>query len=200
MFKNKDIEKFSKTGIQDMFTYEMIDVDKLSEERKIAWGLDEECNTLTRADVDKLVELGEIDYCDVSYDYMDWDDVAYYEFIHELVKKANNYLVYLPHSTWRGSSGCGIVNSLEDAFYRGYECSQCVKGVTKGNKAVLLREAHHDVPTGHDAVIIALTDKEYSMLSNSDFETMEKFALKYLEKLNKKSYFSCLVNDIQPQF
>lgn len=199
MLKNKDIEEIKNINIEDMFTYVNIDVDKLTEERKIAWGLDEYCSTITRADADILLDNNEIDFSDMEY-CDDYDELGYKEFLKEIVKKANNYLVYLPHSTWRGSTGCGIVNSLEDAFYRGYECSQYVKGVTKGNKAVLLREAHHDVPMGHDAVIIALTDKEYSMLSNSNFETMEKFALKYLEKLNKKSYFSCLVNDIQPQF
>ena len=199
MIKNKDVKGYiEKHSIEDMFTYVNIDedaMDKISQEIKDDWGLDEYIHTLTLADAYTLVEKNEIDYSDIDYDFCDWDEWAYKDFIHELVKKAEHYLVYLPNSTWRGSSGCGIVDTLEDAFCRGYDCTQYVKGVSKGNKAVLLRESHHDVPMGHHALIIALTDKEYNKLENADFKTLEDFALKYMYlETNKRELLKTIVN------
>lgn len=182
MYNNKYVQKHAEDNLEDLFTYVNVDIEKLSQKRKDEWGLDEEyCNTLTLADAYKLVEWGELDYID--YDSCYFDDIEYKDYLSELVKKAEHYLVYLPNSTWNGASGCGIVNSLEKAFYRDYDHHQYVKAVTKGNKAILLRETHHDVPCGHNVVIVALTEKEYNMLDNSDFETMEKFALDYLNNL-----------------
>lgn len=123
----------------------------------------------------------------------DYDE--YMDVIRDLVKDAWHYLVYLPHSTWRGSSGCGIVNTIQDAFYRGYDVTQNVVAVSKGNKAVLLKEYHHDVPTGHHALIIALTEKEYNSLENADFNKMQDFALKYMYlENNKKELLKTIVN------
>lgn len=196
MIKNKDIKRyFGKSSIEEMFTFVHVNVDKLTDERKMEWGLDEYCSTITLADAYMLVNNKELDYSDIDYDYSDWDDYGYKDFIHELVKNAEHYLVYLPNSTWSGNSGCGIVNSLEDAFYRGYDCTQYVRAVSKGNKALLLREHHHDVPMGHHALIIALTEKEYNALENADFDKMQDFALKYMYlETNKKEKYKTLVN------
>lgn len=199
MLKNDYVKKIQDTNIQDMFTYVNINEDalkKISEKIKNDWGLDEDMTCLTLADAYKLVDMGEIEYTDIDYNFSDFDNDEYSEFLSEIVKKANNYLLYLPNSTWNGASGCGIVNSLEDAFIRNYDCHQYIKAVSRGNKAVLLRECHHDVPMGHHVVIIALTDAEYNKLENADFNTLEKFALKYLKALetNKKELYKTIVN------
>lgn len=197
MIKNKNIN--SKYSLNDMFTYVDIDenaLEKISQEIKDDWGLDEYIHTLTLADAEELALHGEIDYNDIDYDYADFDEIQYKDYIHELVKKAEHYLVFLPNSTWNGASGCGIVNSLEDAFYRDYDCSQYVKAVSKGNKAVLLKEYHHDVPMGHHVVIVALTDREYNKLEDSNFYKMQDFALNYLKSLetSKKELYKTIAN------
>ena len=157
MMKNKDIENMKDISIEDMFVLVGVDISNISQKIKDEYGLDDDIQMLWRSDVDKLIADGELDYSDIIYGDTDFDDVGYEEFLHELVKDANHYLVYLPHSTWRGSgySYCRIVNSLREAFYRGYDCTQYIRGISKGNKAVLLKEHHHDVPTGHHALIIA---------------------------------------------
>lgn len=196
MLKNKYIN--SDVNLQDMFTYVGINEDALeniSQEIKDEWGLDEYTTTLTLADALTLYYKNEIEYSDIDYDFYDFDDIEYKDYLHELVKKAEHYLVYLPNSTWNGASGCGIVNSLEDAFYRNYDCHQYIKAVSKGNKACLLRESHHDVPMGHHTLVIALTDREYKRLENSDFNTMQNFALKYMYlENNKKELYKTIAN------
>lgn len=196
MIKNKDIN--SKYSLNDMFTYVNINenaLENISQEIKDDWGLDEYIHTLTLADAEELADRGEIEYNDIDYEWADFDEIQYKDYIHELVKKANHYLVYLPNSTWNGASGCGIVDSLEDAFYRDYDCLQYVKGVSKGNKAVLLQEYHHDKPMGHHVIIIALTDKEYNKLEDADFKTLEDFALQYMYlETNKRELLKTIVN------
>ena len=48
-------------------------------------------------------------------------------------------------------------------------------GILKG-KILKIREYSHDVPTGHDTIIIGLTDTEYEKLVYSNFESVIKFA------------------------
>lgn len=197
MIKNKYID--STKDLQEMFTFVGIKEDaikNLPQEVKDDWGIDDECCTaFSLADADELALHGQIEYSDIVYDFTDFDEWQYKEYLHELVKDAKHYLVYLPNSTWTGASGCGIVNSLEDAFYRDYDCHQYVKGVSKGNKAVLLKESHHDAPMGHHALIIALTDKEYNKLKNADFKTLEDFALQYMYlETNKRELLKTIVN------
>lgn len=195
MMKNKDIENMKDISIEDMFVLVGVDTSNISQKIKDEYGLDDEIQMLWRSDIDKLIADGELDYSDIIYGDTDFDDIGYEEFLHELVKDANHYLVYLPHSNWRGSSCCGIVNSLRQAFYRGYDCTQYIRGVSKGNKAVLLKECHHDVPTGHHALIIALTEKEYNSLENTNFNKMQDFALKYMYlENNKKELLKTIVN------
>lgn len=195
MLKNKDIKEFKNINIEDMFTYVDIDADNASQEVIYDFGYEDDCLSinLSLADLFMYTDKNKISACEYYYDF--FDEISYKDFIHELVKNAEHYLVYLPHSTWRGSSGCGIVNSLEDAFYRGYDCSQYIQGVSKGNKALLLRESHHDVPMGHHALIIALTEKEYNSLENADFSKMQDFALKYMYlETNKRELLKTIVN------
>lgn len=195
MLKNKELNK--EQELKEMFTYVYIKenvLENLSQEIKNKYDLEDYCD-ISLAYARELIDEKIISYDDIGYDFCDWDEWAYKDFIHELVKDAEHYLVYLPNSTWNNASGCGIVNSLEDAFYRDYDCSQYIKGVSKGNKAVLLQEYHHDKPMGHHALIIALTDKEYNKLENADFKTLEDFALKYMYlETNKRELLKTIVN------
>ena len=120
-----------------------------------------------------LTDFTECDEYDCYFETMYEDELNY------ILKKYDNYLVCLYNSTWRGSTGCGIVNNICDAFIRSYDYSQTLMRVSKGNKACLLKEYHHDVPMGHDAVVVGLTEKEYEKLNNANFEDLVKFADKY---------------------
>jgi hypothetical protein len=56
----------------------------------------------------------------------------------------------------------------------------------------MLSEYSHDNPMGCSLLITSLTDREYDRLYNADFETVEKFAMKQLDKVvteNKKSKY-----------
>ena len=196
MIKNKELNK--EQELKEMFTYVYIKenvLENLSQEIKNKYDLEDYCD-ISLAYARELIDEKIISYDDISLDGWDnFDENEYKDYIHELVKDAEHYLVYLPNSTWNNASGCGIVSSLEDAFYRDYDCSQYIKGVSKGNKAVLLQEYHHDKPMGHHVIIIALTDKEYNKLKYTDFTTLEDFALQYMYlETNKRELLKTIVN------
>ena len=108
----------------------------------------------------------------------DFDEWEYKDFISELIKSANHYLVCAYHSNWLGQTGYKIVDDISDAFYRNYECHQYYIGGSSGGKSICISEYHHDAPMGHTTMIVGLTDKEYEKLSywDVDFETIIKFA------------------------
>lgn len=108
----------------------------------------------------------------------DFDEYEYRDFISQLIKPYNHYLVCAYHCTWNGASGYKIADSIEDALYRDYDCSQYFNGGSRGGKSMMLCEHSHDVPMGHRVVVIGLTDKEYEKLSywDVDFKTVFDFA------------------------
>ena len=110
---------------------------------------------------------------------------GYEEELNYIIKDYEHYLVFAFNCRWNGASGYNITDNKLDAFVRDYDVTQYLKRVTKGNKACLLREYHHDVPMGHDVVIVGLTDEEYQKLNTFDFEKVEKFATEFKMKLQK---------------
>ena len=52
----------------------------------------------------------------------DFDHWEYYDFISQLIKKTNHYLVCAYKCDWRGRTGYKFVDTLEDAFARDYDC------------------------------------------------------------------------------
>ena len=106
------------------------------------------------------------------------DEYMYKDFISELIKPYNHYLVCAYHCRWDGASGYKIADSLEDALSRDYDYHQYFMGGSRGGKTILLSESSHDVPMGHRVVIIGLTNKEYEKLSywDVDFKTVFDFA------------------------
>lgn len=195
MYNNKDLKSWNnRISLDEEFTLMSIDTEKLPQEYLDDWGIDtsDETTSIWYEDAWDLYSKDLIDWNDVEFDM--FDEYAYREFIDNLVKPSNHYLLFGFNCTWRGSNGYNIVDNLEAAFRRSYECHQYPMEVTKGNKALHMIESHHDVPGGHSVVIIALTDKEYEKLDNSDFEDVEKFAFEYLKKLNEKSALRVLAN------
>ena len=94
----------------------------------------------------------------------------------DYLKESKHYLVFARNCTWNGASGYKFANSFEDAIYRSYDCSIYPVERSRGKKTLVCTEYHHDVPTGHTSIIVALTDKEYEDLSRSNFESVQRFA------------------------
>ena len=122
-----------------------------------------------------------------NYDDMDsdFDEYEYEDFISELIKKAEHYLVCAYACTWNRRTGYKIVDELKDAFYRDYDCYQCYNGGSQGGKSICITEYSHDVPMGYRTMIIGLTNKEYEKLSywDVDFNTVIKFADEHSKKI-----------------
>lgn len=107
------------------------------------------------------------------------------DFLENCIKTYDNYLVFAFDCTWNGSNGYTFKQDIFDCVVRSYDCSQYVWAISKNNKAILLKEFHHDKPYGHSTVVIGLTDKEYEALVNKDFSEIEKFALKHYKSLDR---------------
>ena len=134
----------------------------------------------------------ELDY-DKNYEFDYFDGDEFEDFVNNfLVKERNNYLVFAMGYGWRHLNGYKFTETVRDALYRNYDCTFSISGVSKGEKTVMLSEYSHDNPTGCSLLITSLTDREYDRLYNADFETVEKFAKKQLDKVvteNKKSKY-----------
>lgn len=123
------------------------------------------------------------EYCEDPYNYEYCmgsyrDEYMYEDFISELIKPYDHYLVCAYHCTWNGSNGYTIADSLKEALSRSYDYHQYFVGGSRGGKSIVLCESHHDVPMGHEVMVIGLTDKEYEKLSywDVDFKTVFDFA------------------------
>lgn len=112
----------------------------------------------------------------------DFDEYEYEDFISELIKKAEHYLVCAYACTWDRRTGYKIVDELKDAFYRDYDCHQYYNGGSQGGKSICITEYSHDVPMGYRTMIIGLTNKEYEKLSYWDVDFI-KFADEHSKKI-----------------
>lgn len=117
----------------------------------------------------------------------EFDSEEYRYFLEELLKPANHYLIKIDTAMWNGSSGYKIVDELTDIFYRDYDTTVHLKGISKGGKTLEWVESSHDVPMGSSAIAIALTDKEYEKLSDQlefdNFRSVDHFAENCLNKV-----------------
>lgn len=171
--KNYDKEWIKGINIQEIGTYYSVPFEDLKKEYKKEYeDMKNEDGTLFLAEstLDKIVE----NFDNVYLDYTDTDEID--EFIDNLLANYNNYLVVAYNSTWRGQTGYNIVDSKNECFYRDYDVTQNVIGSSVKGKILKIREYSHDVPTGHDTIIIGLTDSEYEKLVYSNFESVIKFA------------------------
>ena len=130
--------------------------------------------------------------CDIAYEDLDqydddWfiDHVMEKEIIDSVLKKANHYMVYAENITWNHASGFKICDYPEECFRRSYDFNIYLKDVTAGGKVLAATETSHDC-IGSPVYIIALTDREYTMIKNADkFETIRNFVGKQVKKLEK---------------
>ncbi len=172
--KEFDLEFLKRVDLQNTGTMYETDCNNIKEKCRSNYDIDEEMlknnETITVWDyaLDELIDNS-------NYQYYDNDETMFEEYVIRLIKHSKHYLVFLENSTWRGQSGYRIVDDIQEAFYRGYDCCQYVSGGSVGGKVLQLRESHHDCPTGHTSYIVALTDTEFEKLDNTDFEGIEKF-------------------------
>ncbi len=121
-----------------------------------------------------------------NLDQEDIQTIDPWDFENNFIKDIyDTFLVFSYRCTWNGSNGYKITDDFIECFYRSYDCSQYIKRITPKNKAILINEYHHDAPTGHDTLIIGLTEKEANQLQNASFENVQKFADYYMQKMDQ---------------
>ena len=122
-------------------------------------------------------DLMKIDIQEVGkeYDY-EFDEYYFLDFMEQFLKEYDHYLVVAYSSNWRGQTGYRFTDNIIDTVYRNYDVTQNIIGGTNSRKSLLIMEYHHDVPMGHETIIIGLTDKEYEKLDYSSFEDIIDFA------------------------
>lgn len=122
-------------------------------------------------------DLREIDIQEVGneYDY-EFNEDEFLDFMEQFLKEYDHYLVVAYSSNWRGQTGYKFTDNIIDTVYRKYDVTQNIIGGTNSRKSLLIKEYHHDVPMGHETIIIGLTEKEYEKLDYSSFEDIIEFA------------------------
>lgn len=108
--------------------------------------------------------------------YDEWDDYLADDIMSEYIKDADKYLVFARGCRWNGASGYKFASTTNDILSRSYDFSLVPTARSKGKKVLVCRESSHDVPMGSTTIIVALTEKEYEELEESDFEEVQKFA------------------------
>ena len=114
-------------------------------------------------------------------EFWDFDEDVRCEALLDLLKPAPHYLVLAHNCRWNGASGYTIVNSVDYVVCRDYGVSIYPVAVSRGGKCLVCREFSHDVPMGARTTIIALTEREYELLSHWDasWEYIQSFAERY---------------------
>ena len=176
--KNRSSDYLKNTNINDVGCYVWTPYLNIKSEYRDDFEIydDEEYASVSvpYTDLDELLDDPfNYEWC-MGSDFCDWE---YDDYISELIKDANHYLVCAYGCDWRGRTGYKFVDKLKDAFYREYDCHQYYSGGSQGGKSIEIIEYSHDVPMGHRTMIIALTDREYDRLTLCEnFETIINFA------------------------
>lgn len=168
----KELKSVKDLNIQEVGSvYETV-ASNIKEEERSGYLIDDEMlendTPIIFADLNDLID-------ETDYECCDFDDSIFYEFIEDLLKTSEHYLCIDYGANWRGAIGYGIFDNKEKCFVRNYDCSQFVIGATIGGKALSIRESSHDCPMGAEILIIRLTDKEYNMLQNKEFNDIIEF-------------------------
>lgn len=118
------------------------------------------------------IDIQEVGNCE-GYEFSEDD---FLDFMEQFLKEYDHYLVVAYSSNWRGQTGYRFTDNIMDTVYRNYDVTQNIIGGTNSKKSLLIMEYHHDVPMGHETIIVGLTEKEYEKLDYSSFEDIIEFA------------------------
>ena len=122
-------------------------------------------------------DLMRIDIQEVgNYEGYGFSKDEFLDFMEQFLKEYDHYLVVAYSSNWRGQTGYRFTDNMIDTVYRNYDVTQNIIGGTNSRKSLLIMEYHHDVPMGHETIIVGLTEKEYEKLDYSSFEDIIEFA------------------------
>lgn len=110
----------------------------------------------------------------VDWGYCEFDSVRLENELRSWIRDYPHYLVFAYNCRWDGSSGYKFADRLSDTVARSYEIAICPDHEIR--KGVACIEYSHDVPQGAMTYIIGLTEREFTRLSNADFDTVETFA------------------------
>lgn len=122
-------------------------------------------------------DLMRIDIQEVgNYEGYGFSKDEFLDFMEQFLKEYDHYLVVAYNSNWRGQTGFRFTDNIIDTVYRKYDVTQNIIGGTNSRKSLLIMEYHHDVPMGHETIIVGLTEKEYEKLDYSSFEDIIDFA------------------------
>lgn len=179
--KNFDLDYLKKVDLQQVGGYISIHDSGLTEKgmKELSMGDESEFSTISYTDSqdDKYVA----DYTQLDYNSYEWFEDEWQEFVGSLMNnKYNHYIVMLKSSKWNGASGLATFDNYYKCFMRDYDCSMYYSNSSAKGKVLELTEYSHDIPTGHNTVIVGLTDTEYERLDNMGLEEQFKFARKFI--------------------
>lgn len=108
-----------------------------------------------------------------------------------VIRDAPAYLTVARAVRWDGSDGYKLDWSKENAFSRSYDATITPVEASNGGKVLHAIESSHDVPTGSNTYVIALTKQELprirALLDELDFEAIDEFIEKNIKKSLGKS-------------
>ena len=174
---------FKNTDLQQVGVYYDVPVENIKKEKLNEFDYDEDMNYVlldsnTIYNCDDYVE----DYDGIEYSYTDEIEIDdTFSYLMDS-KKYNKYLVVAFNCTWNGASGYSFKDNYIDCFVRDYDSTMYVTGSSKNGKYLRLRESHHDVPCGHNTIVIGLTDNEYNKLEGKDVDYIINYGKECLNK------------------
>lgn len=115
----------------------------------------------------------------VNYDSAEFDSDTAENLLKEMIGNYPYYLVYMCNCTWNHGSRYMFTKSILKTVARDYDISLCLEKEHQG-KAIVCIESSHDVPTGSRTIIIGISNKQHTELSNASEDYVEKFAISFL--------------------
>lgn len=177
-------EKLKNINLPDIGWKYPVAAEKLTDEA-VKYLSDAECILCRDGDIREGVYLSEYDiqrfgipHDDVDWINLEWDDWDWDLVAGKIIKNAEHYLVYVFGIRWNGADGYRFNDDFRACFARDYDAMIYPKNVSRNGKTLLCVRYSHDVPTGSQTCIIALTDREYNRLNKADFNTVKQFVEK----------------------
>ncbi|MBQ6480783.1 MAG: hypothetical protein IJI45_06670 [Anaerolineaceae bacterium] len=158
----------------------LVNAGGLNERARKYLDTDGDWTYVSASDIEKIYDLDADAYIDLSSAELDEGEAEW--IFASLIKDAKHYLVFATGCRWNGASGYKIATSPADAVARDYDAAIYPRRSSKGMKTLCCHEASHDVPTGNETIIVALTDKEFEYLDNASFEQVAGFAQKCADR------------------
>lgn len=159
------------TNVYDLFTYWEVPVEDIKDEYK------EDYREIAEENESDGVIAPAIDIEDFSsaeYFSFENDDFLYY--VKDQLFEGGDYVAYLAFSygmNYRGDFAYNISRELDNLVFFEYDASLYFE--EKGRDYIKFKLASHDVPMGSDYYILGLSQEDYDIIDNADFEIIQHF-------------------------